>query len=60
MGAIGEPKREIFIPVTPEPARPDAIPLTFPEPAEPAHHPSAPEPRPVTVPAPPDRVPVAP
>jgi hypothetical protein len=53
MGAIGEPKREIFIPVTPEPAWPDAIPAA--PPAEPA-----PVPEPVTVPTPPERVPVAP
>jgi hypothetical protein len=57
MGAIGEPKREIFIPVTPEPARPDTLPL----PAVPADPPSpVPEPVPVTLPAPPERVPVAP
>jgi hypothetical protein len=57
MGAIGEPKREIFIPVTPERAWPDALPLPA-TPAEPA--PAIPEPVPVTVPASPERVPVAP
>ena len=56
MGAIGEPKREIFIPVTPEPARPDTLPL----PTTPAEPSPAPEPVPVTVPVPPERVPVAP
>jgi hypothetical protein len=58
MGAIGEPKREIFIPVTPEPAWPDAIPA--PQPAEPAAPIPEPIPVPVTVPTPPERVPVAP
>jgi hypothetical protein len=38
MGAIGEPKREIFIPVPDEPAAPEHLPL--PEPArEPEHEP---------------------
>ena len=56
MGAIGEPKREIFIPVTPEPAWPDALPA--PPPGEPAA--PLPDPVPITVPALPERVPVAP
>ena len=38
MGAIGEPKREIFIPVPDEPVAPEHLPL--PEPArEPEHEP---------------------
>jgi len=57
MGAIGEPKREIFIPVTPEPTWPEALPAP-PVPAEPA--PPVPGPMPVTLPAPPERIPVAP
>ena len=35
MGAIGEPKREIFIPVPDEPARPEQVPLPAPEPETP-------------------------
>jgi hypothetical protein len=30
MGAIGEPKREIFIPVPDEPASPERVPLPLP------------------------------
>jgi hypothetical protein len=55
MGAIGEPKREIFIPVAPEPAWPEGLPL----PATPAA-PAAPVPEPLPVPGAPDPVPVAP
>jgi len=42
MGAIGEPRREIFIPVPDEPAVPDAVPLPAPEPDTPV--PAAPVP----------------
>jgi hypothetical protein len=35
MGAIGEPKREIFIPVPDEPAAPERLPLPAPEPEVP-------------------------
>ena len=35
MGAIGEPKREIFIPVPDEPALPEQLPLPAPEPEVP-------------------------
>jgi hypothetical protein len=41
MGAIGEPKREIYIPVPDEQAVPEVVPL--PEPAEPV--PAAPVPQ---------------
>ena len=44
MGAIGEPKREIHIPVT-EPAAPIAVPEPEPSPAAPA--PPRPTPEPV-------------
>ena len=43
MGAIGEPKREIHIPVT-EPAAPIAVPEPEPSPAVPAAPGPAPEP----------------
>jgi len=41
MGAIGKPKREIYIPVPDEPGIPEVLPL--PEPAEPV--PASPAPR---------------
>lgn len=43
MGAIGEPKREIHIPVT-EPVAPIAVPEPEPSPAAPAAPVSTPEP----------------
>ncbi len=42
MGAIGEPKREIFIPVPDEPALPEQLPIPASEPETPA--PAAPVP----------------
>jgi hypothetical protein len=50
MGAIGEPKREIFIPVPDEPAAPEHLPLPEPE--------RAPDPAP-TVPVPETPLPVS-
>ena len=45
MGAIGEPKREIFIPVPDEPARPEQLPLPASEPETPAPAPVPVSPR---------------
>ena len=48
MGAIGEPKREIFIPVPDEPALPEQLPLPAPEPEVPVPVPVSHAGRPVT------------